>query len=390
VARYGGDHSLNRTLRHTEPMSTSSDSSSQTHTEATASAPSKRASLPSSWIIRLGKFVWTTMWRIMMSKLAPSSKGGEYIRPESQFRQTVTEGQTYPPATERYQLIVGMGCPWAHRTLVVRALKGLESAISVVTVSPAPDAGIWVFDQEMEGCQTLPELYALAQPGYQGRCTVPVLWDAETKTIVNNESSEIIVILNEAFNQFSTHSELDLYPDDHRDTIHEWNDRIYHAINNGVYRCGFAQTQAAYDQACEELFSLLDELDERLATRRYVCSDMGCTQANQRPTLTDVRLFTTLFRFDIVYYGLFKCNRRRIRDYANLGLYLRDLYQLPGVAETCDLESVKRDYYGNLFPLNPGGIIPSGPDITNLNAPHHRDTLPRSPESQSTEKTALA
>lgn len=325
------------------------------------------------------------MWRIMMSKLAPSSKGGAYIRPESQFRHTVSEGQTYLPAKGRYQLIVGMGCPWAHRTLVVRSLKGLEAAISVVTVSPSPDAGIWVFDQEMEGCQTLPELYTLAQPGYQGRCTVPVLWDAETKTIVNNESSEIIMILNDAFNSFASHPELDLYPTDLQDTIQEWNDRIYHAINNGVYRCGFAQTQAAYDQACEELFSLLNELDEQLATRRYVCSDTGCAQASQRPTLTDVRLFTTLFRFDIVYYGLFKCNRRRIQDYANLGPYLRDLYQLPGVAETCDLESVKRDYYGNLFPLNPGGIIPSGPDIASLNAPHHRDRL-----QQSTEKTALA
>lgn len=302
-----------------------------------------------------------------MSKLAPSSKSGEYIRPESQFRQTIGVDQPYPPAASRYQLIVGMGCPWAHRTLVVRALKGLEAAISVVTVSPSPNAGIWVFDQEMLGCQTLPDLYDLARPGYEGRCTVPVLWDSETQSIVNNESAEIIVILNEAFNSYASHPDLDLYPTDLRDTIDTWNDRIYHAVNNGVYRCGFAQTQIAYDKACDELFAVLDELDGVLASQRYVCGD--------RPTLSDVRLFTTLFRFDIVYHGLFKCNRRRIQDYLHLGPYLRDLYQLPGVAQTCDLNSVKRDYYGNLFPLNPGGIIPSGPDLANLNARHDRDRL---------------
>jgi putative glutathione S-transferase len=317
-------------------------------------------SLPAKYIVRLGKFVWTTMWQIMMSQLAPPSREGEYLRPSSQFRNFIgtEENNLYPPATGRYRLYVGMGCPWAHRTLLTRVLKGLEEVISVATVYPSSNEGIWIFDNPEEGCNTLPELYQLAQPGYQGRCTVPVLWDTQSKAIVNNESSEIIVMLNSEFNEWATHPELDLYPEALKTEIDAWNEKVYHAVNNGVYRCGFAQTQLAYNKACEELFQTLDEIDRVLADKRYLCGE--------QVTLADVRLFTTLFRFDVVYYGLFKCNLRRIQDYANLGRYLRDLYQLPGVATTCDLESIKRDYYGNLFPLNPGGIIPLGPDLTNL------------------------
>jgi putative glutathione S-transferase len=317
----------------------------------------KSKSLPSKFLIKFVKWFWTTLWHRMMSQLAPRSPSGEYIRPASQFRNFINreENNPYPPASGRYRLYVGLGCPWAHRTLVVRAIKGLESAISVAIVSPAGDAGIWVFQTEEEGCHTLPELYALAQPGYHGRCTVPVLWDSQTKTIVNNESAEIIVMLNSQFNQWATHPELDLYPEDWQEQIDQWNQKIYHTVNNGVYRCGFAQTQEAYDKACRELFATLDEIDGVLATKRYLCGN--------QITLADVRLFTTLFRFDAVYYGLFKCNLRRISDYQNLGAYLRDLYQLEGVADTCNLEQVKRDYYGNLFPLNPGGIIPLGPDL---------------------------
>lgn len=333
------------------------------------STPKKGKSLPAKFIIKLGKFVWTTMWQMMMSQMAPSTRSGEYVRPNSQFRNAIgTEpDRPYPPATGRYRLYVGLGCPWAHRTLVVRTLKGLENVISIAIVSPSPDRGMWVLDREDYGCGSLPELYQLAQPGYSGRSTVPVLWDTETQTIVNNESSEIIAILNSAFNEFATHSELDLYPEELREKIEFWNDKIYPAINNGVYRCGFAQTQDAYNKACDELFTALDEIDAVLETHRYLCGD--------RLTLADVRLFTTLFRFDVVYYGLFKCNRRRIRDYKNLSGYLRDLYQLPGVADTCDIESVKRDYYGNLFPLNPGGIIPNGPDLANLQEPHDREKV---------------
>jgi len=323
-------------------------------------------SLPSGIIIRLGKFVWTTMWHLMMSNLAPRNQSGEYIRPTSQFRNFIgTEADNpYQPQAGRYRLYVGLGCPWAHRTLVVRSLKGLEDAILVSIVSPSPNEGIWVLNQEEEGCRTLPQLYNLAVPGYQGRCTVPVLWDTQTKTIVNNESAEIIVMLNSQFNEFAKNPQLDLYPEELREQIDRWNDKIYHAVNNGVYRCGFAQTQQAYDKACQELFTTLDEIDAALAKSRYLCGD--------RVTLADARLFTTLFRFDVVYYGLFKCDRRRIQDYENLGPYLRDLYQLPGVSDTCDLDSVKRDYHGNLFPLNPGGIIPCGPDVSYLLKPHNR------------------
>jgi glutathionyl-hydroquinone reductase len=327
--------------------------------------------LPPGLIVRTGKFVWTTLWQLMMSRLAPRDASGAYVRPASQFRHTVSTepDNPYQPAIDRYCLIVGYGCPWAHRTLVTRALKGLEDAIPLWIASPSPNEGIWVFeaDQNAAGCRTLPELYQLAQPGYSGRSTVPVLWDTQTNTIVNNESAEIIVILNSAFNDVANHADHDLYPPDLQATIDQWNQKIYHAVNNGVYRCGFAQTQAAYEQACQELFSTLDDIDTTLATQRYLCGD--------RVTLADVRLFTTLFRFDTVYHGLFKCNRQRIQDYTNLGPYLRDLYQLPGIAETGDLEAVKRDYYGNLFPLNPGGIIPIGSDTAKLLEPHDRQQL---------------
>ncbi|MEB3358376.1 MAG: glutathione S-transferase family protein [Synechococcales bacterium] len=335
--------------------------------------PGKRASLPGSWIIRLGRFVWTTMWHLMMSRLAPRSQEGDYLRPESQFRRVVQSGTDgdFPAAARRYALIVGMGCPWAHRTLVLRALKGLEEAIPVIKVLPSPTAGGWVFEKDFDAngttCRALADLYQVAQPGYSGRATVPVLWDTQTGAIVNNESAEIIEILNAAFNEFAVHAGLDLQPPDLEMAIAHWNAKIYPAVNNGVYRCGFAQTQAAYDRAVGDLFAALDEIDVALAHQRYLCGD--------RLTLADVRLFTTLFRFDAVYYGLFKCNRRRIQDYANLGGYLRDLYQLPGVAATCDLEAVKRDYYGNLFPLNPGGIIPDGPNVSDLNRPHGREGM---------------
>ena len=319
----------------------------------------KPKSLPPKLVVRLGKFVWTTMWQVMMSQLAPRDRTGAYVRPSSTFRDSIGKeaGSPYPPEAGRYRLIVGMGCPWAHRTLVVRALKGLETAIALSVVSPSTD-GMWVFEEEEEGCLSLPQLYQLAKPGYQGRSTVPVLWDIEQKAIVNNESSEIIVMLNAEFNQSAKNPDLDLYPEELREKIDQWNEKIYQAVNNGVYRCGFAQTQEAYNAACDELFSTLDAIEQVLASSRYLCGE--------GVTLADVRLFTTLFRFDIVYYSLFKCNRRRIQDYEHLGRYLRDLYQLPGVANTCDLEAVKRDYYGNLFPLNPGGIIPAGPDLESL------------------------
>ncbi|MDF2386961.1 glutathione S-transferase family protein [Nostoc ellipsosporum NOK] len=336
---------------------------------ALSSTKKKGKSLPPKLIIGAGKFVWTTLWQIMMSQLAPRNQSGEYIRPNSQFRNFVgtEEGNPYQPAAGRYNLYVGLGCPWAHRTLIVRSLKKLEDVISVSIVSPSAVSGGWVFNQPEQGCETLADLYQLSQPGYSGRATVPVLWDKQTKTIVNNESAEIIVMLNSEFNEFASNSTLNLYPEELKNKIDWWNQKIYNSVNNGVYRCGFAQTQEAYNTACDELFTTLDEIELTLSTNRYLCGD--------NLTLADVRLFTTLFRFDIVYYGLFKCNRRRIQDYQHLGGYLRELYQLEGVAGTCDLESVKQDYYGNLFPLNPGGIIPSGPDISHLLKPHDREKI---------------
>ncbi len=325
--------------------------------------------LPSKYIVKLGKFTWTTMWRIMMSQLAPNDKSGSYVRPESQFRNIVSDAENslYPVASQRYRLYVGMSCPWAHRTLVVRALKGLENAIAVSVAYPSTDSGIWLLKETEFGCNTVPELYKLAQPGYQGRSTVPILWDDETKNIINNESAEIIEILNSQFNEFATNPSLELYPETLRKDIDNWNQKIYTAVNNGVYRCGFAQSQTAYESACNELFAVLDEIDTVLETNRYLCGS--------ELTLADIRLFTTLFRFDIVYFDLFKCNRHRIQDYKNLSGYLRDIYQLPGVADTCDLEQVKKDYYSNLFPLNPGGIIPLGQDLSYLLEPHNRGNV---------------
>lgn len=325
-------------------------------------------SLPAQLIIRSGRWVWTTLWHTMMSQMAPRDPSGAYLRPDSQFRNFVSSDPTaqFPAEAGRYRLLVGWGCPWAHRTLVVRAFKGLESTISVGIVSPSPEAGGWIFDQPELGCHTLREFYQLIQPGYQGRCTVPVLWDTQQQQIVNNESAEIIVMVNNAFNALAQHPERDLYPESWHDCIDGWNQKTYETVNNGVYCCGFAQTQSAYEQACQQLFATLDEIEQTLATQRYLCGPL--------PTLADVRLFTTLFRFDTVYYPLFKCNQRRIVDYPHLSGYLRDLYQLPGVAATCNLEAVKQEYFGNLFPLNPGGLIPVGP-VLNLQAPHGREQL---------------
>ncbi len=330
-----------------------------------------KSSLPPNLVIKLGRWGWETVWHVMMSQMAPRSKDGAYIRPESTFRDVVSaeSAAKYPAASGRYRLFVGMSCPWAHRALVVRSLKGLESAIPITVVSPSPESGGWIFDKPfdlVEGntCLSMAQFYRQAHADYGGRNTVPVLWDSKTNAIVNNESSEIIVILNEAFSEFAERPELDLYPEVLRAEIEQWNAKIYPAINNGVYRCGFAQTQAAYDAVIEELFGALDEIDEALATRRYLCG--------KDLTLADVRLFTTLVRFDVAYHGIFRCDRRRIADYPNLSGYLRDIYQQPGIAATCDIPAVKRDYYGNLFPLNPSGIIPAGPDVGQLLKPHNR------------------
>lgn len=309
-------------------------------------------SLPPGYTIRLVKWFWQTLWQQMMSRLASTNEKGEYIRPASSFRDRISNEaeNPYQPSPQRYHLYVGFGCPWAHRALVTRALKGLEKTIPVQIVVPDGDRGIWVLTEARENCLSLPQLYKRAKPNYQGRCTVPVLWDTQTKTIVNNESAEIIEILNSQFNQWAEKPQLNLYPDHLQTQIDSLNEKIYETVNNGVYLCGFAQTQQAYDRAVTALFETLNELEAILANQTYLCGD--------QITLADVRLFTTLFRFDIVYYHLFKCTVRRIADYPHLSRYLKQIYCLPGVASTCDLEQIKKDYYHNLFPLNPGGIIP--------------------------------
>ncbi len=309
-----------------------------------------------------------------------SSADGEFVRRDSTFRNWVTpDGSPGPSgaggfAAEpgRYRLYVSLACPWAHRTLIMRRLKGLDDIIPVSVVHPIMPPQSWKFgdypgatpDPEI-GAQYLHEIYALAQPDFDGLVTVPVLWDRERRTIVNNESSEIIRMLNSAFDAHAA-SDADFYPPALREAIDAINATVYENVNNGVYRCGFATTQGAYDRAFERLFATLDDLEALLARERYLVGG--------RLTEADWRLFPTLVRFDAVYHGHFKCNRRRIVDYPNLWAYTRELYQIPGVAETVDLDHIKTHYYGSHRSLNPSGIVPRGPAI-DFAAPHGRESL---------------
>jgi putative glutathione S-transferase len=305
------------------------------------------------------------------------STGGRFIRKDSHFRNWVTADGSKGPSGEggfaaapgRYHLYVSLACPWAHRTLIFRKLKKLERIISLSIVDPLMGDEGWVFSNfpgtipdELNDKQRLYEIYLLANPRYTGRVTVPVLWDKEKKTIVNNESSEIIRMLNSAFDQFTDTRE-DYYPPALRGEIDAINDLVYKQINNGVYRTGFATTQEAYEEAFRDLFAALDEVERRLSRQSYLAGD--------RLTEADWRLFTTLVRFDPVYVGHFKCNLRRIADYPNLSNYLRELYQVPGVAETVNFEHIKRHYYMSHPQINPTRIVPLGPEIK-LDAPHDR------------------
>jgi putative glutathione S-transferase len=300
--------------------------------------------------------------------------GGRFVRKESAFRDRVAaDGSTrFAPEAGRYHLYVSYACPWAHRTLIVRALKKLEGVVSVSVVHPLmaengwsfenPDAMAGVSGDPVNGCRFLHQIYTKADPGYSGRVTVPVLWDRELGTIVNNESAEIIRMLNREFDALGDPS-LDLYPEALRSRIDEVNDFVYPNVNNGVYRCGFATTQEAYEEAFRDLFSALDRLEERLGGSRYL--------VGSRITEADWRLFTTLVRFDAVYVGHFKCNLRRIADHPHLSGYLRELYQVPGVAETVNFEHIKRHYYQSHATINPTGVVPVGPEL-DLDAPHGR------------------
>jgi glutathionyl-hydroquinone reductase len=308
------------------------------------------------------------------------STGGRFVRRDSAFRNWVTADGAAGPSGKggfkaeagRYHLYVSLACPWAHRTLIVRALKGLEDAISVSIVNWRMLEQGWTFEDApgvvpdpVHGARYLHEVYTAAESGYTGRVTVPVLWDKESGSIVNNESSEIIRMFNEAFDGLGA-TRGDYYPQELRGRIDELNARIYDTVNNGVYKAGFATTQAAYEEAVRPLFETLDWLDARLATGRYLLGT--------RQTEADWRLFTTLVRFDPVYVGHFKCNLRRIADYPNLSGYLRDLYQVPGVAGTVNMQHIKGHYYESHRTINPTGIVPIGPDF-DLTVPHGRERI---------------
>ena len=306
--------------------------------------------------------------------------GGRFVRKESSFRSWVTaDGSAGPSGGDgfraepgRYHLYVSLACPWAHRTLIFRALKGLEDAIDVSVVHWFMGGDGWNFElaegatgDPLNGASFLREIYVEADPSYTGRVTVPILWDKQRQTIVSNESSEIIRMLNSAFDEWGDAS-LDFYPASLRADIDAVNDGIYNNVNNGVYKCGFATSQEAYYVAFDALFAELDGLEDRLAKNRYLVGD--------RVTEADWRLFPTLVRFDPVYFGHFKCNRQRLIDYPNLWNYTKELYQVPGVAETVDLFHIKHHYYGSHETVNPTRIVPKGPAI-DYTTPHDRGRL---------------
>jgi putative glutathione S-transferase len=304
-----------------------------------------------------------------------SQTGGHFVRPDSRFRNWVTVDGLPGPTGEggfkaepdRYHLYVSLACPWAHRTLIFRRVKKLTDAISVSVVAPHMLGQGWEFSDEwpddLHGAKRLYEIYLRADPNYSGRVTVPVLWDKQRGAIVSNESADIIRMLNSAFDEFGDAS-LDYYPAELREEIDAINAVIYKNVNNGVYRAGFATSQEAYEEAFRALFNTLDELDSRLDEQRFLMGD-PLTEA-------DWRLFTTLVRFDAVYYGHFKCNRRRISDYPNLSDYVRDLFQMPGVKDTVNFEQIKQHYYYSHATINPTRIVPLGP-LQILDAPHDRD-----------------
>lgn len=294
---------------------------------------------------------------------------GRWIRQESAFRGWVTaDGSSgFPAEARRYHLYASLACPWSQRTLIGRLVKGLEGVIAVSYADPYRDARGWAFSggefvDRANGFAFLSEAYAATDPRFDGRVTLPVLWDERTGRIVSNESGDILRMLGSAFDELAER-DVDLYPLELRDEIDALNEFVYENVNNAVYEAGFSRDQAAYEEACERVFAGLDTLEERLGSTRYLVGDA--------PTEADWRLFPTLVRFDAVYYLHFKCNRRRIVDYPNLWAYTRDLYQLPRIAETVSLDQIKRHYYTTHDMINPGRLIPVGPDLDFL-APHGR------------------
>ena len=302
------------------------------------------------------------------------TRRGEFKRQDDAFRHWVTaDGRSgYPAVSGRYHLYVSWACPWAHRTIIVRKLKGLENVIGMTVVDPIRDERGWAFrdgpghsTDPVNGFQFLNEAYKATDPSYRGRVTVPVLWDRETKRIVSNSDDDIMRMFNSEFDAL-TDSEVDLYPESLHEDIDQLNLTVYENINNGVYRAGFATSQRVYESAVRRLFETLDSMESRLASRRYLLGS--------HPVETDWRLFVTLIRFDAVYYGHFKCNVKRIVDYPRLWGYLKDLYQYDGIAETVNFDHIKRHYYVTHDQINPTRIVPLGPEL-DLQAGHGRGHL---------------
>ncbi len=311
----------------------------------------------------------------MISQFPNESHKGAFVRQDDAFRHWIRADGSgeYPVEAGRYHLYVSLACPWASRTVIVRRLKGLDSAIGMTVVDPIRDEQGWAFREvpgashdPVNGWAYLSEAYFATDPGYTGRVTVPVLWDTYMKRIVSNSDDDIMRMLETELDAVAEHPEVDLYPQALRSEIDALNARIYDSVNNGVYRAGFATRQRVYEAAASELFAMLDELEERLAQTRYLFG--------AKPVETDWRLFVTLVRFDAVYYGHFKCNVRRIIDYENLFGYLRDLYQTDGIAETVNFDHIKRHYYMTHDHINPTRIVPIGP-LQDLMAPHDRAKL---------------
>jgi putative glutathione S-transferase len=303
------------------------------------------------------------------------NEAGEFQRQEDAFREWISKDGSTPfrASAGRYHLYVSLACPWASRTVICRKLKGLEEAIGLTVVDPVRDERGWAFrdgpgysTDPVNGFSFLSEAYRATDPNFDGRATVPVLWDRETRKIVNNCEDDICVMFNTVFNEFARNAALDLFPADIAKEQAELSDFVYETINNGVYRAGFATRQAPYERACRRLFEALDRMEERLGRSRYLLG--------KRMVETDWRLFCTLIRFDAVYHGHFKCNLRRIFDYKNLQGYLMDLYQQPGIADTVNFDHIKRHYYITHTEINPTGIVPLGP-ILQLNGSHGREKL---------------
>ncbi|TOO68731.1 glutathione-dependent reductase [Vibrio parahaemolyticus] len=312
---------------------------------------------------KLVEGVWHDVW------YDTKANGGKFVREDAGFRDWIKNDleAVFQPESGRYHLYVSLACPWAHRTLIFRKLKGLEPHIDVTVVCPDMLSQGWQMGlpEPLFGHTRMHQIYTQAKPNYTGRVTVPVLWDKKTNTIVSNESSEIIRMFNSVFNDLTGNHD-DYYPEALRGVIDEWNDYIYPNVNNGVYRCGFATSQEAYEEAFESLFSALDKIDGHLATHRYL--------AGNKITEADWRLFTTLVRFDAVYVGHFKCNKQRIADYVNIQGYLKELYQIDGIADTTDFYHIKRHYYFSHTGINPTQVVPKGPDL-DFSSPHQREML---------------